>query len=385
MPAMPPMLRVMLCSFILFASHASLGAPPSEQALTELGRALFFDANLSATRTQSCATCHDPAHGFIDRRDNGVSGAVSLGSDGRARGDRNAPSAAYAALVPPLSRDRQGNYVGGLFHDGRGHDLVDQAGQPILNALEMQMPDAAAVLARVREHPTYVQGFTAAFGTHLFDDEQAGFDAIRAALAAFERTPLFLAFDSRYDRYLRGTLQLTADEEQGRVLFFSTLTNCSLCHQLETTRFGERETFTNYRYFNIGIPANAAVRRVNGYAAGQVDRGLRDNPAVSDDAQSGKFRVPTLRNVAVTGPYMHNGVFKDLRTTVFFYNQHLVKNAVNAINPETGQRWTPPEVPGTVDRELLGQGQPLDDERIDLIIAFLRTLTDQRLEPLLKK
>lgn len=370
---------------VIAGGSAASAAPPAALSLVELGRALFFDVNLSAARSQSCATCHDPAHGFVDRRDNGVGSAVSRGADERALGDRNAPSAAYAALVPPFARDRLGVYAGGLFHDGRARDLVDQAGQPILNPLEMQMPDAAAVVARVRENPSYVAALSAHFGARLFDDGQAAFAAIGTAIATFERSPALLAFDARYDRALRGELKLSEDEEQGRVLFFSTLTNCTSCHLLEATPSSARETFSNYRYFNIGIPANAAVRRVNGLPHAHIDRGLRDNPLVSDDAQSGRFRVPSLRNVAVTAPYMHNGVFKDLYTAVFFYNQYLVKNAHNALNPETGRPWGPPEVAATVDHDELALGQPLDDARIALIIAFLKTLTDQRLEPLLKK
>jgi cytochrome c peroxidase len=99
-------------------------AQGAELSLEMLGRALFFDTNLSAARTLSCASCHDPSRGFIDSRDKGVGGAVSRGDDGRALGDRNAPSVAYAALVPPFSRDPQGQYVGGLFHDGRARYLV---------------------------------------------------------------------------------------------------------------------------------------------------------------------------------------------------------------------------------------------------------------------
>lgn len=355
-----------------------------EQALEDLGRALFHDVNLSASRSQSCATCHDPTHGFSDARDNGVGGALSRGADGESLGDRNAPTTAYAALIPPFARDAGGEYRGGLFHDGRARDAVEQAGQPMLNPVEMQMPDAQAVVARVRENPAYVATLTAHFGAELFTDDEAAFKAIREAIARFESSPAMLAFDSRYDRYLRGEVKLTPDEDQGRVLFFSTLTNCTSCHLLETTHLASRETFSNYRYFNIGVPANHAARAANGHA-GTVDRGLAANPTVNDERHNGKFRVPTLRNVAVTAPYMHNGVFKNLHTAIFFYNQHLVKNADNAINPETGAAWGTPEVPGTVERDRLALGQPLDEERIALIIAFLNTLTDRRFEPLLKK
>ena len=380
-------LRRAVSALLACATWASTAVEPavSESALAELGRALFFDRNLSLSRSQSCASCHDPARGFTDSRDNGVGGAVSRGADGRSLGSRHAPSAAYAALVPPLHRDRDGAYVGGLFHDGRARDLADQAGQPILNPLEMQMPDAAAVVARLRENPDYVTAFKRQFGATLFDDDPAAFAALRQALAAFERTPLFLAFDSRYDRYLRGELQLTAAEEEGRTLFFSSLMNCTSCHLNGSGTIDPRETFTDNRYFNVGLPANQTLRHNQGQRETEVDRGLRANPRVSDDAELGKFRVPTLRNVAVTAPYMHNGVFRELRTAIFFYNQHIVENARNTINPETGKPWGPPEVAGTVARERLALGQPLDDERIELVIAFLRALTDQRLEPLLKK
>ena len=374
---------LILCCVMTVALASDPGA--ADASLADLGRALYFDSNLSLTRSQSCATCHDPARAFIDARDNGVGGAASLGADGRALGDRNAPSTAYAATVPPLTRDADARYVGGLMHDGRARDLAEQAGQPLLNPLEMQMPDAQAVVTRVHENPRYVAAFNRHFGALLFTDTQAAFAAIGAALAAFEGTALFVAFDSRYDRFLRGELQLNADEEQGRTLFFSSLINCSSCHLQNLAVTLARDSFSNFRYFNIGLPANVALRARNGRRPVPVDGGLGDNPRVNDVREAGKFRVPSLRNVALTAPYMHNGVFKDLRTAIFFYNQHLVKNAANAINPETGQPWGPPEVAATVDRELLRQGQPLDEERIGLIIAFLRTLTDQRLEPLLKK
>lgn len=353
-----------------------------EAALVDFGRALFFDSNLSLNRTQSCATCHDPARAFVDTRDNGVKGAVSLGDDGRSLGDRNAPSLTYAALTPPLSRNAEGAYEGGLFHDGRAQDLPDQAGQPILNPLEMDMPDAAAVAIRIRENPAYV---AILHELGVTDSPDATFGAMRDALAAFERTEFFSTFDSRYDRALRGELLLSREEELGRMLFFSPLTNCSNCHVLDKTATARREPFTSFQYFNIGLPPNAEVRAVNGHTA--IDRGLRDNAEIHDDVLAdelaGKFRAPTLRNVAVTGPYMHNGIFRDLGTVLLFYNQYLAINEQNLTNPETGRGWGAPEVPETIDRDRLGTGLPLDDARIEALTAFLRALTDQRYEVLL--
>ena len=128
---------------------------------------------------------------------------------------------------------------------------------------------------------------------------------------------------------------------------------------------------------------NHEVRAVNGTAPGHLDHGLLDNPTVSDPAQNGKFKVPTLRNVAVTGPYMHNGVFKNLRTTIVFYNKYNSKAVSAQTNPETGDPWGTPEVSANLSLEELEHGPSLDNRRIDALAAFLRTLTDRRYEHLL--
>ena len=146
-----------------------------------------------------------------------------------------------------------------------------------------------------------------------------------------------------------------------------------------------KETFSNYQYHNIGVPPNRAARKVNGVKPDHVDHGLLDNPAVSEAAADGKFKVPTLRNVAVTGPCMHNGVFRDLRTTVLFYNKYNTKNAKRQINPETGKPFAAPEVAATLAVKELTHGPALDDVRIDALVAFMKTLTDKRYEHLLEK
>ncbi|MDP7577586.1 MAG: hypothetical protein QGH99_11535, partial [Pseudomonadales bacterium] len=97
----------------------------------------------------------------------------------------------------------------------------------------------------------------------------------------------------------------------------------------------------------------------------------------------GKFRVPTLRNVAVTGPYMHNGIFRDLRTVVLYYNKFTLSNAESQTNPETGQPWGESEVPDTVNLDLLSQGQPISALQVGAIVEFLNALTDQRYEGLI--
>ncbi|MEL6642726.1 MAG: cytochrome c peroxidase [Pseudomonadota bacterium] len=380
-------LSLVLCIMMVVAAFAydddarASSVPPQASTLEDLGRTLFHDVNLSANRTQSCATCHDPATAFADPR-----GMASTGDDGVSLGDRNAPTASYAALVPPFHRDEDGNWVGGQFRDGRATGLAEQAAGPPLAAGEMGMPDKPAILARLKEDPYYVETFAALFSGDILQDAGAAYDAMTAAIAAYERTDVFSPFDSKYDRFLRGEAELTREEELGRVLFFSQqFTNCNICHQLAASAIDPREPFTNHEYHNVGTPENVALRDLNGVPHGTIDEGLAGNPAVGGDpAQRGKFRTPTLRNVAVTAPYMSNGVFADLRTVVLFYNIYNTRSEARLINPETAAPFGPPPVPETLSMEELTHGPALDDQRIDAIVAFLKTLTDARYEHLLE-
>ena len=378
-------LTAILTGVLLTLPGACVGAEAID-SIEALGRALFFDVNLSRNRTQACATCHSPEFGFTDPRGNASGRAVSLGDDGRSLGDRNAPTASYAAFSPPFHLNDNGRYVGGQFLDGREQDLAGQAGGPPLNSVEMGMPDMAAVAARLRENPSYIAAFDRLFGADILARPDAAYKAMTESIAAFERTDFFAPFDSKYDRYLRDEYSMTAQEDLGMTLFFSQqFSNCNLCHQLKPTPASTEETFSNYEYHNIGTPVNPAARAVNGVASDHVDRGLLDNPAVDDPKQAGKFKVPTLRNVAVTGPYMHNGVFKDLRTVVLFYNKYNSRSAKRQINPESGENWRAPEVPENLSLKELETGPALDDRRIDALVAFMRTLTDRRYEHLLNK
>ena len=353
--------------------------------LNELGERLFFDVNLSLHRNQSCATCHNPAQGFSDPRDNGVRGSASLGSDGKSLGDRNTPALGYARFTPDFKKNQEGEYSGGQFWDGRANDLKAQAAGPIMNGIEMALPDTKALIARLNENAYYQMAFETLFDAATLTHETDALYAVTTAIEHFEKSDTFSPFDSKYDRYLKGDYELTKQEDLGMTLFFSEqFTNCNQCHQLNSRPGAEHETFTDYRYHNIGVPTNQALRKANGLAADYQDKGIYHNPTINSEALSGKFKTPTLRNVAVTAPYMHNGVFQDLRTVIAFYNKYNSKAAKRQINPETGLKWANPEVDANLSLEELRSGPALDDRRIDALVAFLKILTDQRYEHLLE-
>lgn len=366
-----------------------------------LGRSLFNDTNLSANRSIACATCHNPGRAFIDDRLDaaGKVSAVSLGDDGISLGDRNAPTGSYASLTPEFTFGRRARfnsqqpdyegYIGGFFLDGRAEVLADQAKGPPLNPIEMGMEDTLAVAERIAENRDYVATFQSFYGENIFDEADAVFDAMAEAIAAFERTAEFSTFDSKYDKSLRGEYEYNplSKEARGRSLFFSQqFTNCATCHQLRP-QGNDRETFTGYEYHNIGVPVNEDVRAINGIEPDFVDPGLAQNPRVPEaeqNAQLGKYKTPTLRNVAVTGPYMHNGVFEELATVIMFYDQFF-EGSTFPINPETGSPWRDPLHGDNLALTELLDGRRMTQDDVEAMVCFLRTLTDERFEPLIEE
>lgn len=363
---------ILLCSLFLQA-----------QSIEDLGEMLFFDVALSKNKTQSCATCHDPKHGFIDSRDNGVKKMVSLGDDLKSRGARNAPTASYAMVSPEFYFDAKSKeYKGGQFLDGREKNLAGQAGGPPLNPIEMGMVNEKMVVDRLKENAKYVILFKRYFGENILEDEQKAYKAMSLSIEAFEKSEVFAPFDSKYDRYLDDEYDLSVLEDLGRTLFFSNdnLT-CAKCHLLKKED-EKRETFSNYEYHNIGVPSNPVLAQKGIVSADFIDHGLLDNPNITDKKHDGKFRVPTLRNIAVTAPYMHNGVFTTLRGVMEFYDKYNNKKRVN--NPETGKPWAKAEVEATVNKKLL-EAKKITDRKVDALIAFMKLLTDKRYEHLIEE
>ncbi|MCB1864975.1 MAG: hypothetical protein KDG50_06060 [Chromatiales bacterium] len=373
-----------------------------------LGEALYRDENLSLNRNQSCDSCHQiavpdragselpPVSAFVDPRNHDAESPVSPGSVPGQVGLLNAPSAKYAAFSPAFHWDpTEGLYVGGQFWNGRAAGLAEQAALPPVNPREMALPSHWAVVSRLKENPEYVRAFRVLYSVDLDRvparelapaevSAPAGVEpayvAMTQAIAAFEREPAFAPFTSKFDFYLAGVVELRADEARGLELWNDAeRSKCGECHPATPVQVpdgSERPAlFTDFTYDNLGVPANAAID-------GPPDLGLsgRAEIAATDPAglQRGKQKVMSVRNIALTAPYMHNGVFTTLEQVVHFYNTRdgLGRVCRDSRDPGFGvDCWPPPEVAENVNTEELGDLK-LSDEDERALVAFMRTLTD---------
>ncbi len=362
----------------LFICHCAGAADLT--AKEQLGKLLFFDARLSQPGGQSCATCHNSTTAFADPLGGPATGhPTSAGVVHGRFGSRNAQSASYAAFSPPLHFDptmrpgiMEGMYVGGLFWDGRADTPADQAEEPFLNPLEMNNPDEATVVAKVAQAP-YVELFREVYGPNSLEDAEIAYGNIADAIGAYERTSEMNPFTSKFDYHLAGQVDLTEAEARGYALFTSRA-KCMNCHTATPQTPDGRILFTNFGYQNTGVPKNpdnpfyTQSPSHNPDGSDFVDRGL--GTALGDPKQDGKFKIPSLRNVARTAPYMHNGYFKTLREIVRFNNTRDVDSSWPAPEVTANVHRHSPPMAGTFGR--LG----LSDQEIDDIVAFLSTLTD---------
>ena len=322
---------------------------------------------------------------------------VAQGSRPDQFGTRDAPTIMYLATSPrfgSIEKDGKRLPAGGHFWDGRADTLEEQARQPFFNALEMNNADAPALIAKVVK-AKYAAEFRKEWGNTIFDNPDAALDAVAASIAAFERTSVFQPFSSKFDDVLRGQAKFTEQEQRGLSLFsIRQKGNCVQCHSIDAaSRDPQKSLFTDFSYRALGLPRSMRIPK--NADTGFVDLGLCERvpvagvkpgsaapkPVVTDPATCGLFKTPTLRNITITAPYMHNGFFDHLRDAVAFY-------ATRDTDPA---RWFPQgkkfnDLPGryhaNVDvdtppyQRRPNQRPQLTDAEIDDIVAFLYTLTD---------
>lgn len=283
---------------------------PPDNPLTaekiELGRQLFFDGRLSADGTVSCATCHAPDKGFSDGR------PTSVGIKGQV-GGRNAP----ATVNRLFSQDQ--------FWDGRAASLEEQALGPIKNPIEMGNT-LDGMIATVSGIKGYRKQFKQVFGT---DVNAAG---VAKAIAAFERS--LVCGNSAFDRYEDGDDAALSESEQRGLEIFRERGNCARCH----TGFA----FTDERYHNIGVGMDKSNPDLGRYAM------------TKKESDKGAFKTPTLRDIAASAPYFHDGSAKTLEDVVEFYDKGGTKN---------------PNLSNEIKRLLLSAPEKAD------LVAFLKSLS----------
>ncbi len=290
-------------------------AIPSNNPITvqgvRLGRRLFYDPILSGDSTLSCGGCHAPRFAFSDssnRFSEGIAGLLA---------ERNTPPIINAG------------WSAQLFWDGRALSLEDQAREPVADPIEMNLPWNEAI-SRLRTHRDYPALFGQAYGTTEITETK-----VVRAIAQFERT--LISLDSKYDRFLRDEEPFTDSERQGLALFFSEKGGCFHCH-------GVNDLLTDDLFHDIALdsmPPDAGRSAVT-----------------SLESDRGKFKTPTLRNIELTRPYMHDGRFDSLEEVLDHYRSGGFPSPnADALFP-------------------VGRGFDLTDQETADLIAFLKTLTD---------
>jgi cytochrome c peroxidase len=432
-------------------AQAAKTVPGSSQRIVVLGKVLYYDKNLSVNRNTACAFCHMPETGFQGAIEAINETTIDQPGSVRTRfSARKPPSAAYAALAPPLYyRASTGDFVGGNFWDLRatglrlGNPAASQAQGSPLNPTEMANIDPACIVRRISQRP-YHHFFEQVLGPRAFNVAwpanvdatctrpnsnpatrigsevpgpnqtpivvqlppqdrariQATFDAMARAIAAFEASPEVSPFSSKFDEFLAGKVQLTAQERHGYDLF-NNKAKCNACHA--DAKGDKRPLFTDQTTSNLGIPKNPAMAYYRetkpdayGYAAnphGQafLDKGVGDYLRSPENGfpewakLAGKFdgalRVATLRNVdkrpypGFVKAYGHNGYFKSLKAIVHFYNTRdtLPRCAAGAPGEQV-TCWPAPEIATNLNKHCCDLH--LTNREEDDLVAFMKTLND---------
>jgi len=356
--------------------------------LASLGRKLFFDAGLSESGKLSCASCHDPHFAY------GPPNAQAV----QAGGHRAVPSLKYLQVVPPFTEHYfdaeltgddsvDAGPTGGLTWDGRVDRGRDQARIPLLSPFEMANESPADVVARA------LRASYSAELVRLAGRTDAVFATILEALETWQQDYReFYPYSSKYDAWLAGKAQLTDAEARGLAAFEDPQKgNCASCHPSERGVSGTPPQFTDYALVALGVPRSREIAANDD--AKWFDLGLCGPDRTDLKAKSeycGRFRTPTLRNVALRQVFFHNGVVHSLKDAVTFYAQR----------DSEPERWYPRDAAGAVKkfddlpeefRKNVEAGAPfgksgqakaptpqgaLTDGEVADIVAFLKTLTD---------
>lgn len=431
----PALLAACSAATLLLASAGSSqaldldGLSPIEQ----LGGLIFFDETLSIRQNQSCASCHVPWVGWVgEDSDINLGGSVYEGSRQNKFGDRKPPSSAYATVSPVFYLDEVLGFIGGNFWDGRatgwklGNPAADQAQGPFLNPVEQALPDAACVVNRVCEGEygtlfrqvwsgtncairwpanTFGQCNSPTGSVRLSaadrDRVNQAYDQIALSIAAFEASKASNAFTAKVDKVRAGLDTFTLEEAEGQRLFAANgRGKCAQCHR-GAQPGGPPPLFSDFGYDNLGVPKNP----LNPFLLdnpGWVDPGLAGflatvpDYAAYADANLGKHKVPTTRNVAlgsceaaaegepcVHKAYMHNGYFKTLKQVVHFYNTRDIKVRCETLGiydatvdvAMANDCWPAPEVEANLNTTLMGN-LGLSDAEEDALVALMKAMSD---------
>jgi cytochrome c peroxidase len=398
--------KILLFSFTLLSWSALSSALTIEQ---KLGKKLFTDINLSILRNQSCESCHalsklkvptktrsgsfkmrrQPAASFVDPESVQHEAPVANGSLARKFGTLNPPSIGYAGFSPDFHWDGA-LFIGGQFWNGRAKNLVEQAKAPFLNPVEMAMPTEWSVIERLTEKSHYKSLFKRLYNIKLKTIKQGdkakivdAFEAMARAIASFEKSRVFNRFDSKFDFEAAGIIAYNESEQRGADLFDGDA-QCGECHTTEGINGDNTPALlTDFSYDNLGVPFNPQIP-----GNPKADSGLMSNPnldAVRGESSSvteveGRQKVMSLRNIELTAPYMHNGVFKTLEEVVHFYNTRDVlpacKEPRDITNPGFGVTcWPEGEFHSTRNVDELGNLGLSSQDEVDLV-AYLKTFTD---------
>ena len=354
-------------------------------AAAALGEKIFHDTSLSASGRIACASCHESDHAFA-----GDSVVPTGGIDLDVQGFRNAPSLKYLTQNPAFFFDGEGTPTGGFDRDGRAASLLEQARRPFLAAHEMANASVVDVVDKL-SRAAYASEFRAAFGDQVFATPEAAFERALFALQKYQQEDLaeFAPYTSRYDAFLAGRVRLTDAELRGLALFNDPQKgNCAACHPSARGANGAPPLFTDFTYDNLGVPRSADISA--NYDPDYFDLGLcgPDRTDIVDMRElCGAFKVPTLRNVAVSGPYFHNGRFATLLEVVRFY----VRRDTNPdewypLDPGSGLPRKFDDLPAELAANVNTTEPPYDRRPGDLpalsepeiqdVVAFLQTLTD---------